>query len=183
MPDGLTAGLGARGPVRAVVLADTHLRTATGAGRWLPGPLDERLHRADVILHAGDVVDGGVLDRLEQRAPVVAVLGNNDAGLEDRLPTTVELTLGGVRLGMIHDSGPAAGRPRRLGRRFPGCAVIVFGHSHIPVDEPGVDGQLLFNPGSPTQRRRQPWPSFGELLLGNGRVLDHAVIPLGTPAP
>lgn len=189
MPGRLTTAFGetgpdlaAGGPVRAVVLADTHLRTVASGGRWLPDALDERLHDADVVLHAGDVVDEGVLDRLADRAPVVAVLGNNDAGLEGRLAESVELLLGGVRLGMVHDSGPSKGRPARLRRRFPDCAVVVFGHSHIPVDEPGIDGQVLFNPGSPTQRRRQPWPSFGELVLGGGRVLHHAVVPLATPA-
>lgn len=167
--------------VRAVVLADTHLRTDRGPRRGLPDAVEARLDRADLILHAGDILDGGVLDRLAERAPVVAVLGNNDTGLEGRLPETVELVLGGVRVAMVHDSGPTAGRPARLKRRFPESDVVVFGHSHIPVDEPGLGGQLLFNPGSPTQRRRQPWPTFGELVLGHGRVLGHAVIRIGAP--
>lgn len=168
-------------PVRAVVLADTHLRTGAGSRRGLPGAVEARLDQADVILHAGDVLDGGVLDRLAERAPVVAVLGNNDAGLEGRLPETVDLVLGGVRVAMVHDSGPAGGRPARLKERFPECDVVVFGHSHIPVDELGMGGQRLFNPGSPTQRRRQPRPTFGELVLGHGRVLRHEVIRIGPP--
>lgn len=179
------AGAGGRGqePVRVVVLADTHLRSGRpgGRGRWLPGDLLPALERADLILHAGDVVDAGVIDRLRRSAPVVAVLGNNDHDLVGRLPETVEIDIGGVRVGMVHDSGPVAGRPARLRRRFPHCRVVVFGHSHTPVDGPGRDGQLLFNPGSPTQRRRQPWPTYGELVLGSGRVMGHRVVALPVP--
>lgn len=159
--------------MRVVVLADTHMRRDWD--RSLPAPAQELLAGADAILHAGDVIEGWVLDELAALAPVHAVLGNNDTELVGSLPETLELELAGVRIGMIHDSGPAAGRARRLHARFPDRDVVVFGHSHIPWNEPGVDGQLLFNPGSPTERRRQPQRTVGVLELAAGRVLSARV--------
>ena len=156
--------------MRVVVVADTHMRRAWD--RSLPGPAWDVLAGADVILHAGDVVEGWVLDELAALAPVHAVLGNNDRELVGRLPETLEVELDGVRVGMIHDSGPAAGRARRLHERFPDRDVVVFGHSHIPWNERGVGGQLLFNPGSPTERRRQPHRTLGVLELADGVVLS-----------
>lgn len=168
-----------------VVLADTHLRSAAQRGR-LPRPLPDgvinRLQGADAILHAGDVLDAGVLDQLRRYGPVHAVLGNNDLMLTGVLPVTRVVELGGVRIGMIHDSGPARGRAARLRRRFPDAAVVVFGHSHAPVNESGEDGQLLFNPGSPTQRRAQPVHTLGELRIASGAVTDHRVIALDGPS-
>src|SRR5690606_32533633 len=99
-----------------------------------------------------------------------AVLGNNDPELAGTLPETLELVLAGVRVGMIHDSGPTRGREQRLHARFPTCDVVVFGHSHVPWNAVGIDGQLLFNPGSPTERRQQPQPTIGVLELADGRV-------------
>ncbi len=172
----------------ALVLADTHLRS--GSGRWLPEAVVTELRRADAVLHAGDVLDRGVLERLSEEAgadrpgtgaapaAVHAVLGNNDTSLGGLLPATKVIELAGVRIGMIHDSGPAAGREARLRRLFPDCGVVVFGHNHAPVAKLGGDGQLLFNPGSPTQRRRQPFPSYGLLHLEDGRLLAHRVVPL-----
>jgi predicted phosphodiesterase len=90
--------------------------------------------------------------------------------------------LAGVRIGMIHDSGPSAARAARLRRRFPDTDVVVFGHSHAPVAAVGADGQLLFNPGSPTQRRAQPVCTFGELYLADGEVVEHRIIPVGEPS-
>jgi putative phosphoesterase len=103
------------------------------------------------------------------------VLGNNDAALTGTLPETVELELEGVRVAMIHDSGARKGRETRLRRRFPSADVVVFGHSHIPWNGEGADGQLLFNPGSPTQRRRQPHCTFGILDFERG-VVGAAVV-------
>ena len=162
--------------MRIVVLADTHVRD--GASTDLPAAVWDAVDTADAVLHAGDVVGGQLLDRLEARAPTWAVLGNNDRGLEGRLPETVELELEGVPVAMVHDSGARHGRERRMARRFPGAAVVVFGHSHDPVDGPGADDQLLFNPGSPTQRRRQPQRSYGVLELGAGAVTDHRIVLL-----
>jgi predicted phosphodiesterase len=95
------------------------------------------------------------------------------------LPHTLVVELAGVRVGMIHDSGPWRGRAARLWRRFPDADVVVFGHSHAPVAEDGEGGQLLFNPGSPTQRRAQPVCTFGELYLAGGAVIGHRIIPVG----
>ncbi len=156
-----------------VVLSDTHIRR--GSSRRLPDPAYAHLERADVVLHAGDIVVAEVLNELRRFAPVHAVLGNNDAELVGLLPETLECEIEGVRLAMVHDSGPSKGRARRLHRRFPHADVVVFGHSHIPWDEYGIDGQLLFNPGSPTERRRQPHHTLGTLELQDGRVVHHAI--------
>jgi uncharacterized protein len=159
-----------------VVLSDTHLRDH--GNRRLPDTVYDALHEADAILHCGDLTERGVLDELVTYAPVHAVLGNNDVTLRDALPERLVLELDGVRVGMVHDSGLTKGRAARVHRMFPDCAVVVFGHSHAPVDELGVDGQRLFNPGSPTQRRRQPHPSFGVLDLADGRVSGHRIVIL-----
>jgi putative phosphoesterase len=133
------------------------------------------LEKADVILHAGDVVVSDVLDELAGFAPVHAVLGNNDHELVGLLPETLDLTLAGVRIGMVHDSGPSNGRAGRMRRRFPDADVVVFGHSHIPWNQEGFDGQLLFNPGSPTERRAQPHHTLGILDLDAGQVLAASI--------
>ncbi|HEV2758376.1 MAG TPA: metallophosphoesterase family protein [Acidimicrobiales bacterium] len=153
-----------------VVLADTHIRRS--GTRRLPDAAYAHLERADVILHAGDILVGEVLDELGGFAPVHAVLGNNDAELAGVLPETQLLELDGVRVAMIHDSGAAQGRAARMRRKFPHADVVVFGHSHIPWDDAGVDGQLLFNPGSPTERRMQPNHTLGTLDLDSGRVVS-----------
>ena len=159
-----------------MVLADTHIRrpggSTPGALGRLPDAAYAHLERADVILHAGDILVGEVLDELGGFAPVHAVLGNNDADLAGVLPETRSLELDGVRIALVHDSGPAAGRAGRMRRRFPDADVVVFGHSHIPWDDAGVDGQLLFNPGSPTERRSQPHRTLGTLDLDGGRVVS-----------
>jgi putative phosphoesterase len=159
--------------VHVVVVSDTHIRR--GSTRRLPGAAYAHLEKADLILHAGDIVVSDVLDELGGFGPVHAVLGNNDVELTGLLPETRLLEVEGVRLAMIHDSGPSSGRAGRMKRRFPEADVVVFGHSHIPWDQEGVDGQLLFNPGSPTERRAQPHHTLGTLDLQDGRVLDHAI--------
>lgn len=160
--------------MRALVLADTHLRP--GSSRRLPPGAYAELEEADVVLHAGDVLTAELLEELADHAPVHAVLGNNDHTLAGRLPETWRGRLGGVQVGMVHDSGPARGRAGRLHRRFPDCAVVVFGHSHLPQDEAGIDGQRLFNPGSPTERRRAPTRTVGRLVLADGEVVEHRII-------
>jgi putative phosphoesterase len=159
---------------RVAVLADTHLAPARRA--TLPESAWAELRRADLILHAGDLLTADVLDDLRRLAPVHAVLGNNDHELVGVLPDRLELEVDGVALAMVHDSGPRAGRPARLRRWFPEADVVVFGHSHEPVNEPGVDGQLLFNPGSPTQRRRQPHHTMGVLELADGQIVRSEII-------
>jgi uncharacterized protein len=157
--------------VRVVVVADTHLRR-TWPNRRLPDAATRILASADVILHAGDITEQQHLDELAVHAPVHAVLGNNDRELVGVLPERRTLEFAGVRIGMVHDSGPARGREVRLRSWFPDADVVVFGHSHIPWNAIGEDGQLLFNPGSPTERRRQPHRTIGVLELADGRLLD-----------
>src|SRR5919199_1271476 len=130
---------------RVVVLSDTHIRR--GSRRRLPDGAYAALDRADVILHAGDIVVSDVLDELSGFAPTHAVLGNNDEpALAGVLPEQRVVDVDGVRIAMVHDSGARGGRERRMRRRFPDADVVVFGHSHIPIDGPGDDGQWLFNP-------------------------------------
>ena len=154
------------------MLSDSHL--TKGIDGVAPEVLTA-VARADVVLHAGDITSRQALAELEAMAETYAVLGNNDRDLSELLPESRLLELDGVRIAMVHDSGTRAGRPRRLHRRFPDADLVVFGHSHVPVDEVGEDGQLLFNPGSPTQRRSQPHRTFGRLRLGGGRVLRRQI--------
>jgi uncharacterized protein len=165
--------------VLAVVLADTHVRR--GGSRRLPDRAYEHLLRAEVVLHAGDVLVPELLDELSGFAPVHAVLGNNDHELVGVLPERRVEELGGVRVAMVHDSGPTGGRPARLRRWFPDADVVVFGHSHQPVAEEGVDGQLLVNPGSPTERRRAPSHTLALLHLHRGTARAQ-LVDLSTPA-
>lgn len=126
---------------------------------------------ADLILHAGDICIPSVLDELEDYAPVIAVKGNND-GADVDLPVTIEFDIGGLAVAMIHDSGPRQGRLSRMRRRFPGADLVVYGHSHIPLTDEG-DGRLsLFNPGSPTDKRRQPHKTMGMLTIVAGKLLS-----------
>lgn len=160
--------------MRVVVLSDTH-----APRRWksCPPAVAEHLRRADVILHAGDVCVAPVLDELAQYAPVTAVLGNNDGPdvAEWGAPETAEFELEGLRVAMVHDSGQATGRTARMRRRFPGADLVVFGHSHIPVDATG-DGVRIFNPGSPTDRRRQPHGTVGLLRVEGGALVEARIV-------
>ena len=160
--------------MRILVISDTHRKA--GDERPLPDRVLDELAAADLVLHAGDVTSRGLLDELGDRVPVHAVLGNNDDATLRDLPERLDLELDGVRVAMVHDSGAKAGREGRMRRWFPDADVVVFGHSHEPVDAEGGDGQRLFNPGSPTQRRRQPQPSFGLLELAGGRVTRHEIV-------
>lgn len=157
-----------------VVLADTHIRP--GSSRRLAPAVYAALEDADLVLHAGDVVTGALLEELGRFAPTLAVLGNNDAELVGQLPEDRVFAVDGYRIAMVHDSGARKGREARLRRRFPAADLVVFGHSHIPVDAPGLDGQWLFNPGSPTERRSQPKHTFGRLRIDDGRLVDHRVL-------
>jgi uncharacterized protein len=162
--------------MRVVALADTH-----APRRWksCPPPVAELLRQADVILHAGDVCTASVLDELSGYAPVLAVLGNNDGpDVADWGATPILQTdLDGLRVAMIHDSGAAAGRPQRMRRRFPDAELVVFGHSHIPLDDQS-GGVRIFNPGSPTDRRRQPHGTVGVLQIEAGRLVTAEIIPV-----
>jgi putative phosphoesterase len=149
----------------AVVLADTHIPRRA---RALPEELVAYLTEADLILHAGDLIQPSLLDELAAHAPVYAVRGNIDPPEVD-LPETLEFDFGGTRIAMIHDSGRKEGRRKRLHRRFPEARAIVFGHSHVPFLE-DEDGLLLLNPGSPTDKRRQPRYTFALLRAEGGSV-------------
>jgi hypothetical protein len=160
-----------------VVLADTHIRR--GSARRLPPAVYAALERADLVLHAGDVVTGVLLEELNGFAPTVAVLGNNDTELTGQLPEERLLTVEGLRVALVHDSGARKGREGRLRRRFPTADLVVFGHSHTPVDAEGVDGQRLFNPGSPTETRpAYRGLGFGRLRIDAGELVDHELIPV-----
>ena len=160
--------------VRVAVLADTHVRS--GFATCLTAATYDHLADVDLILHAGDVLAADLLDELAEFAPVHAVLGNNDHTLVGVLPETLEVDVAGVGVGLIHDSGPSKGRAARLSRRFPQSSVVVFGHSHQPVDETGMGGQRLFNPGSPTQRRRAPTRTMGLLTCQQGQLVGHEIV-------
>jgi uncharacterized protein len=155
--------------VRLAVISDTHL--PRGARR-LPDACIERLRDADAILHAGDLMEAGVLEALQRLGPPVhAVRGNVDsAELQARLPATRMVHADGARIAMLHDAGPATGRLARMRRRFPDAHAVVFGHSHIPLHETDEDGFQIFNPGSPTERRRQPRHTMGIATAHDGRV-------------
>lgn len=164
------------GAVRVVVLADTH---APRRWRVCPPRVAEHLRAADVILHAGDVCTASVLGELAQYAPVVVVLGNNDGPdvAEWGARQTAELDLDGLSVAMVHDSGAASGRMARMRRTFPGAGLVVFGHSHIPLDESAADLRI-FNPGSPTDRRRQPHGTLGLLTIDSGRLMQATIVPV-----
>ena len=162
--------------MRVVVLSDTH-----SPRHWKRCPPDVAKHLAgaDLILHAGDICTVDVLEELNRYAPVQAVLGNNDLPEVAAwgAPETHELELDGLNVAMIHDSGQAVGRTLRMHRRFPNADLVVFGHSHIPMDVSG-DGVRVFNPGSPTDRRRQPYGTFGVLTIDSAELVEARIIPL-----
>jgi uncharacterized protein len=162
--------------MRVAVLSDTH---SPRFWKGCPPAVARHLVRADLILHAGDVCTADVLDELAAYAPVRVVLGNNDRPEVAAwgAPDTLELELAGLRLAMVHDSGPAAGRVARLRRRFPDADLVVFGHSHIPMDL-SENGLRIFNPGSPTDKRRQPYGTVGELTIGDAGLVQARIIEL-----
>ena len=162
--------------MRVVMLADTH---APRRWRSCPPRVARELRGADLILHAGDVCTAAVLAELAEYAPVVAVAGNNDgpdvAGWG--ATPTAELNLDGLRVAMLHDAGPASGRLARMRRRFGRADLVVFGHSHIPLEQSGY-GLRIFNPGSPTDRRRQPQGTLGVLQIADSRLAEATIVPV-----
>ncbi|WP_330475501.1 metallophosphoesterase family protein [Terrabacter sp. C0L_2] len=162
--------------MRVLVLSDTH---APRHWKSCPPALLPHLDAADVILHAGDVCTPDVLDLLNGHAPVHVVMGNNDVPEVAAwgAPETLEIELEGVRIGMVHDSGAKQGRTARLRRRFPTADLVVFGHSHIPLDQTG-DGLRILNPGSPTDKRRQPVGTVALLDLRDGEVVEARIEPV-----
>lgn len=156
--------------MRVVVLSDTH---APRFWKRCPTSLAAQLDRVDLILHAGDVCTPAVLEELSAFAPIRVVLGNNDSAEVAAwgATETAEFDLDGLAVGMIHDSGSRSGRLARLRRRFPGAGLVIFGHSHIPLDEAG-NGLRIINPGSPTDKRRQPHGTVVTLEIGDAQLLD-----------
>ena len=154
--------------MQIAVVSDTHLPRGS---RSIPDACIERMRAADLVLHAGDLMAPAVLEDLRALGPpVAAVYGNMDtADLRRLLPERQVVDAGGVRIGLIHDAGPVHGRLRRMRLAFPDCDAVVFGHSHIPLHEE-ADGFQIFNPGSPTDRRRQPHHSMGTAVVEGGRV-------------
>jgi hypothetical protein len=136
------------------------------------------LRAADLIVHAGDFVVRSVRDEIEALGPpVVAVHGNQDDGeLRELLPAERTIETGGARIGLIHDAGPAGGRLERMRRRFRDCAAVIFGHSHIPLHEQAPDGFQIFNPGSPTDRRRQPEHTMGIAAVDQRRRIVFTIL-------
>ncbi|WP_326718635.1 metallophosphoesterase [Streptomyces sp. NBC_00243] len=157
--------------MRLLLMSDTHLPKRA---RELPAPLLAELPLADVVIHAGDWVDIETLDLLESRSTrLIGVHGNNDGpALRARLPEVARAELGGLRFGVIHETGAAEGRERRCAVRFPDLDVLVFGHSHIPWDTTTDTGLRLLNPGSPTDRRRQPHCTYMTAQVTDGRLTD-----------
>ncbi|GAB3979766.1 metallophosphoesterase [Plantactinospora veratri] len=160
--------------MRLVLMADTHVPKRA---RDLPPQLWAAVDEADVVIHAGDWVHEPLLDVLESRAArLVGVYGNNDGPeLRARLPEIARVELAGLRVAVVHETGPAAGRERRCADRFADCDLLVFGHSHIPWDTEAPGGLRLLNPGSPTDRRRQPYATYLSAEISDGR-LDEVVL-------
>ena len=154
--------------MRIAIISDTHMPRGS---RRVPEACVEAMRAADLIVHAGDLSTIEVLDWLESLGPPVqAVCGNVDLPeVRARLPERLELTAAGRRIGVIHDAGPAKGRLNRMRREFPGADLVIFGHSHLPLHESEA-GFQIFNPGSPTERRRAPKPSFGVADVGGGKL-------------
>lgn len=162
-------------------MSDTHVPKRA---KELPSELVGLIAHADVVLHAGDWVDEATLDLLLARARrVIGVHGNNDGpGLRVRLPEVAHAELGGLRFAVVHETGPAQGRERRCEERFPDVDVLVFGHSHIPWDSTAPGGMRLLNPGSPTDRRRQPHCTYLTAEVAGG-ALTHVVLHRLPPRP
>jgi uncharacterized protein len=154
--------------VRLLVVSDTHIPDFAKA---MPDAVLTEASQADMVLHAGDVTSPLVLDRLAEAAPVLCALGNGDGDEVARwgARSRIETRLDGVDIAMVHEAGPRKGRPRRLRRWFPEADLVVFGHSHIPMDIT-EEGIRLLNPGSPTWKRRQEAPTFAVVIVREGAI-------------
>jgi len=163
--------------VRLLLIADTHIPRRA---RALPAQVWDEVTRADVVVHAGDWVAPELLDKLEARAArLLACWGNNDGpALRARLPERADAMLDGLHLTVVHETGAAAGRGAPMSRLYPDSDVLVFGHSHIPWDTTTETGLRLLNPGSPTDRRRQPFCSYMTASIENGALTDVVLHPI-----
>jgi uncharacterized protein len=157
--------------IRLLLMSDTHLPVRA---KDLPTPLWAEVDRADVVVHAGDWVDVATLDRLQERSrELLACWGNNDGPeLRARLPEVARATLGGVRVAVVHETGSKERRDERMRAAYPDTDLLVFGHSHIPWDTVAHSGLRLLNPGSPTDRRRQPNGTYLTATVDDGRLTE-----------
>ncbi len=157
--------------MRLLLIADTHVPKRA---KDMPAQVWQAVSEADVVLHAGDWVDVSLLDQLEQRATrLIGVYGNNDGPeLRARLPEVARAELGGLRWAVVHETGQAQGREARCAAQYPDADVLVFGHSHIPWDTTAATGLRLLNPGSPTDRRRQPVCTYMTAVVQNGELSE-----------
>lgn len=164
-------------PLNLLLLADTHVPKRAKA---LPAQVWTAVETADVVFHAGDWVTVDLLDQLERRSRrLIGVYGNNDGpDLRARLPETATVTLEGVRFAMVHETGQAKGREARCGALYPDADVLVFGHSHIPWDTSAPGGLRLLNPGSPTDRRRQPVCTYMTAVVDSGAITEVRLVEL-----
>jgi uncharacterized protein len=161
---------------RLLLISDTHI---PGRARRLPDAVLGAADAADLVIHAGDWVAASVLDELEQHAEVLGVWGNNDGSdLRERLPEVARRTVEGVRFAVVHETGQATRREMRMDAAYPDVDALVFGHSHIPWDTETPRGMRLLNPGSPTDRRRQPVCTMMTAVLDDGRLRDVELIEL-----
>jgi putative phosphoesterase len=158
---------------RLLLVADTHVPKRA---RTIPDAVRRAASEVDLIVHAGDWVTETVLDEFLALGPVLGVWGNNDgAHLRARLPEIARTEIEGVRVAVVHETGAATGRERRMDAAFPDTDLLVFGHSHIPWDTTTPAGLRLLNPGSPTDRRRQPRCTMMTLTLAEGTIRDLAL--------
>jgi putative phosphoesterase len=157
--------------VDLLLISDTHIPKRA---RDLPAPVWDAVEVADVVIHAGDWVDLASFEALQARSRrLVACWGNNDGDdLRGRMPERVDVELGGLRFTVTHETGPSAGREKRMSLAYPDTDVLVFGHSHIPWDTTSDTGLRLLNPGSPTDRRRQPHCTYMTATIDDDSVLD-----------
>lgn len=163
--------------MRLLLLADTHVPKRA---RDLPEQVWDAVDRADAVIHAGDWVNISLLDELESRAArLLGVYGNNDGpDLRARLPEVATADLGGIAFAVLHETGARAGRESRMDRAFPDAEVVVFGHSHIPWDSVTPSGVRLLNPGSPTDRRRQPVATYMTATIRRRQLTDVELVPV-----
>ena len=160
--------------MQLVLISDTHL---PARAKRMPGAVWDAIDRADVVIHAGDWVSVGLLDELEARAQrLIGCWGNNDGPeLRARLPEVARVTLDGLPLAVVHETGAAKGREERCERAYPDVELLVFGHSHIPWDTTTSRGLRLLNPGSPTDRRSQPYCTYQTATIESGQLTNVAL--------
>jgi putative phosphoesterase len=159
-----------------LLISDTHI---PGRARRLPDPVLRSADAADLVIHAGDWVSASVLDELQDHAEVLGVYGNNDGpDLRARLPEVARRDIEGVRFAVVHETGAAPRREQRMDAAYGDLDVLVFGHSHIPWDTRTPGGIRLLNPGSPTDRRRQPQHTMMTVEVADGGLRDVTLIGL-----